>query len=51
MINSLPFNELLEKSGSVSIYMRNIQILSTEKYKVIDNLSPPIMNRVFELNT
>ena len=51
MINSLPFNELLEKGDSVSIYMRNTQILSIEKYKVIDNLSLPIMNRVFELNS
>ena len=26
------FNELLEKDGSVSIHMRNIQILATEMY-------------------
>ena len=45
------FNELLEKDGSVSIYMRNIQILATEIYKLINNLSPPIMNRVFKLNS
>ena len=45
------FNELLEKDGSVSIHMRNIQILATEMYKLVNNLSPPIMNRVFELNS
>ena len=45
------FNELLEKDGSVSIHMRNIQILATEMYKLINNLSPPIMNRVFKLNS
>ena len=45
------FNELLEKDGSVSLYMRNIQILATEMYKLINNLSPPIMNRVFKLNS
>ena len=31
--------------------MRNIQILATEMYKLINNLSPPIMNRVFKLNS
>ena len=45
------FNELLEKYGLVSIHMRNIQILATEMYKLINNLSPPIMNRVFKLNS
>ena len=45
------FNELLEKYGSVSIHMRNMQILATQMYKLINNLSPPIMNRVFKLNT
>ena len=45
------FNELLEKDGSVSIHMRNTQILATEMYKLINNLSPPIMNRVFKLNS
>ena len=44
-------NELLEKDGSVSIHMRNIQILATEMYKRINNLSPPIMDRVFKLNS
>ena len=45
------FNELLEKDGSVSIHIRNIQILATEIYKRINNLSPPIMNRVLKLNS
>ena len=45
------FNELLKKDGSVSIHMRNIQILATEMYKLINNLSPIIMNRVFKLNS
>ena len=45
------FNELLEKDGSVSIHMMNIQILATEMYKLIKNLSLPIMNRVFKLNS
>ena len=45
------FNELLEKYGSVSIHMRNMQILATQMYKLVNNLSPPIMNRVFKLNS
>ena len=45
------FNELLEKDGSVSIHMRNIQILATEMYRLINNLSPAIINRVFKLNS
>ena len=45
------FNELLEKYGSVLIHMRNIQILATEIYKLVNNPSPPIMNRVFKLNS
>ena len=45
------FNELLKKDGSVSIHMRNMQILATEMYKFIINLSPPLMNRVFKLNS
>ena len=31
--------------------MRNIQILATRMYKLINKLSPPIMNRVFKLNS
>ena len=45
------FNDLLEKDGSVSIHMGNIQILATEMHKLINNLSPPIMNRFFKLNS
>ena len=37
------FNELLEKDGLVSIHMKNIRILTTEMYKRVNNLSPPIM--------
>ena len=32
------FNELLEKDGSVSIRMKNIQISATEMYILINNL-------------
>ena len=45
------FNELLEKDDSVSIHMRNIQILATKIYKLVNNLLPPSMNRVFKLDS
>ena len=45
------FNELPQKDGSVSIHMRNIGILATEMYKIINNLSLPIMNQIFKLNS
>ena len=46
-----PFNKFLEIDGSFSIHMRNIQILATEMYKLINNLSPPSMNTAFKLNS
>ena len=45
------FIGLLEIDGSVSIHMSNIQILASEMYRRINNLSPPIMNRLFKLNS
>ena len=45
------FNKLLEKDGSVSIHMRNIQILATEMYELINNLSTLILNGVFKRNS
>ena len=44
-------NGLLEKDGSISIHIKNIQILPTQMYILINNLPPPIMNRVFKLNS
>ena len=44
------FLELLDKDGAVTIHHRNIQILATEIYKFMHNLSPKIMGEVFKLN-
>ena len=44
-------DELLEIDGSVLIHLRSIQVLATEMYKLIKNLSPPVMNRIFKLNS
>ena len=40
------FYRLLKMDGSVSIYMK-----TCDMSKLINNLSPPIMNRVFKLNS
>ena len=46
----LSFNELLEKDSSVSIHLRNLQVLATEMYKVSNELSTPIMRDIFSIN-
>ena len=43
------FNTLLEKDQSFKVHERNIQILAIEVFKVINGLSPKIMNSVFTL--
>ena len=37
------FEKLLEKDGSVTIHIRNLQTLATEMFKVYKNLSPAII--------
>ena len=44
------FNELLTKNGSVSIHVKNLQILATEMYKVRNYLPPPIVKGLFVKN-
>ena len=43
------FDTLLEKSGSVSIHYRNIQLLAIETFKMLKKLSPSIMSENFKL--
>ena len=45
-----PFNELLEKDGSVSINERNLQVLATEMYKISNGLLSPLMKDIFPVN-
>ena len=48
--NSSSFEELLETDNSVSVYHRNIHVLATELYKIVNGLSPDIMKEVFPIN-
>ena len=48
--NILLFEELLEIDNSVSVHQRNIQILATELFKIVNGLSPDIMKDFFPLN-
>ena len=42
------FTELLNKGGSVSIHIRNIQRLAIEMFKFYNGLSPSLMNNIFK---
>ena len=41
------YEELLMKDNSVSVHHRNIRALATEIYKVLQGISPPLLNEVF----
>ena len=41
------FAQLLEKDSSVSIHIRNLQVLATEIFKARNNLSPPTVQNIF----
>ena len=42
------FEELLDKDKYLSIHHPNLQVLAKEMYKVYSNVSPDIMNDIFE---
>ena len=43
----LTLAQLLEKDSSVSIHIRNLQVLETEIFKARNNVSPPIVQNIF----
>ena len=43
------FDELLNRDSSFTIHERNVQTLAIEIFKIINGLSPEIMNQVFPL--
>ena len=44
---SSSFQDLLDKDNSVTIHHRNIRTLAIETFKVLNGLSPPLLNEVF----
>ena len=47
--NHSDFNSLLENNNETTIHYRNIQILVTEIYKVMNGIAPPIMDSLFRV--
>ena len=43
------FEELLKHDGSVTIHVRNLQLLATEIFKVVNGTGPEIMKEIFSL--
>ena len=43
------FEELLEKDNSVSIHQKNLQVLTTEMFKIYQETSPEIMQDIFSI--
>ena len=43
------FEQLLEKSNSVTIHQKNLQVLATEIYNAINNLSSSLMSVLFNI--
>lgn len=44
------FEELLETDNSISVYNQNIQVLASELYKIMNELSPETMKEFFAFN-
>ena len=43
------FEELLTKDKSATVHQRNLQTIATEMYKMLNGLSPDIMQDIFEI--
>ena len=49
--NTSTLQELLNKNNSVSIHYRNLQVLTTEMFKIHRGLSPEILRETFVSKT
>ena len=50
VITHHPFEELLEIDNYVSVHYRNIEVLATKLYKIVNGLLPEIMKEVYPFN-
>ena len=48
--SKLTFQELLDKSKTVSIHQKNLQVLANEMFKAKLNISPEILKELFSFN-
>ena len=48
--NTSSFTDLFAIDNSVSMHHRNIQVLATELYKFVNDLSPKLVSDCFKLN-
>ena len=44
------FEQLLNKDNSVTVHTHNIQLLATEMYKVLNNISPNFISELFPIS-
>ena len=42
------FQQILTEQNKITIHQRNLQVLMTEVYKVVNSITPPIMNSLFQ---
>ena len=45
------YHNLLETNNELTIHQRNLQVLMTEIYKIVNGVAPPIMNSLFEFRS
>ena len=45
------YQNLLETHNEFTIHQRNLQVLMTEIYKIVNDVAPPIMNSLFEFRS
>ena len=43
------FKSLLSNHNEITIHQRNLQVLNTELYKIINHIAPPMMSSLFEI--
>ena len=45
------YQNFLETHNQFTIHQKNLQVLMTEIYKIVNGVSPPIMNSLFEFRS